>query len=459
MQPIVALVGRPNVGKSTLFNRLIQRRVAIIEDLPGVTRDRVYADTEWTGRSFTVVDTGGLRLEETGELETQVTRQARVAIAEADVIVLVVDVRTEPTTADQQAADLLRRTRKPVIVCANKSDNPAQAQTAVDYYRLGLGEVVPVSAIHGLGTGDLLDAVVASLPPAEPEEDGEQGLIKVAVVGRPNVGKSTLVNALLGEERMVVSGIAGTTTDAVDVLAERDGLRLLLIDTAGLRRKARVDTPLERHSVLRALRAIGRADVVLLVMDAVEGLTDQELKIAGYSKEQGKACIVVVNKWDLVEKTNNTMRDYTAAIRRLLKFMDYIEVAFVSAKSGARLTRLLPVVKLAWENHGRRVGTGPLNACIHEAVALTPPPADRRRRLKVFYATQLHVRPPGMVLVVNDKELAHFSYMRYLENRIRETFDFRGTPIRLHLRERSGRGDRPRRAVRRHLPRPSQQQT
>lgn len=443
------------MGKSTLFNRLVGQRLAIIEDEPGITRDRIYADCSWNDRLFTLVDTGGIQYGAEGHrgggrtggttdapaaIEAAVTRQAELAIQEADVIVFVTDVRVGVQPDDEEVANLLRRVHKPVILCVNKVENLNHEQMATEFYSLGLGDYVTVSAIHGMGTGDLLDQIVRLLPPPDAgEEEEDPDLIKVAVAGRPNVGKSTLVNALLGEERVIVSDVAGTTRDAIDVLVERDGRRMLLIDTAGMRRKAKVDEPVERYSVLRALRAIDRSDVVLLVLDGSEEITDQDQKIAQYTKEQGKACIAVVNKWDLVEKNDKTMKEFTEKVKYQLRFMDYVEVAFLSAKTGARLQKLTPLIEMVWANHGRRVSTADLNATIREAVLLTPPPTDKGERLKIYYATQPHVRPPGIVLFVNNRELMHFSYQRYLENRIRATFDFRGTPIRWFLRQRESK--------------------
>ncbi|BDG60410.1 ribosome biogenesis GTPase Der [Caldinitratiruptor microaerophilus] len=441
MKPIVAIVGRPNVGKSTLFNRLIGERRAIIEDQPGITRDRIYGDAQWAGRRFTVVDTGGLQSGPEGELEEAVVRQAELAIREADVVVFLVDVRQGVQPDDHEVAQRLRRARKPVILAVNKVENLKHEDAAGEFYELGLGDLVTISALHGTGTGDLLDRVVRLLPPPGAGEEAEEdpSLIKVAVVGRPNVGKSTLVNALAGEERVIVSEVAGTTRDPIDVLVERDGDRFLFIDTAGMRRRSKVEAPVERYSVLRSLRAIDRSDVVLLLVDAREGVTDQDQKIADYTREQGKGAIVVVNKWDLVEKTDRTMQEYTDSVRYQLRFMDYVEVAFLSALTRARLPKLLPQIRMVWENHGRRVPTGPLNECIREAVLLTPPPSEKGRQLKIYYATQPRTRPPGIVLFLNDRELMHFSYARYLENRVRAAFDFRGTPIRWYYRERESR--------------------
>lgn len=438
MKPIVAIVGRPNVGKSTLFNRLTQSRQAIVEDQPGVTRDRLYADTEWNGRVLTLVDTGGIQLDKEGDtIEAHVTRQAELAIREADAIIFVVDVTDGVTAPDLDVAELLRRVQKPVIVAVNKVENLKREDLALEFWALGLEPLITVSAEHGLGTGDLLDAVVAALPDlpdAAPEEDGP---IRVAVIGRPNVGKSSLVNAVLGEERVIVSDVPGTTRDAIDVLVERGEDRFLLIDTAGMRRRAKVDQPVERYSVMRALRAVERAQVVLMVIDAQDGVTEQDQRIAGYAHESGKACIVVVNKWDLIEKADRTMAKMTEEVRERLAFMDYVMVHFVSAKTRARVHRLLPLIKEAAENHARRIPTRELNDLIREAVALNPPPSDKGRRLKVLFATQPHVSPPGFVFFVNDSELVHFSYRRYLENQLRETYRFEGTPINLYFRTRA----------------------
>lgn len=440
MKPIVAIVGRPNVGKSTLFNRLIGQRLAIIEDEPGITRDRLYADCIWNGRTFTLVDTGGIQTAAEGQIDEAVTRQAQAAIQEADVVVFVCDVRQGATNEDVNVARILRRTHKPLILCVNKVENLHHEQDASEFYSLGMGDYVTVSAVHGMGTGDLLDQVTRLLPGApEEDEEADPDLIRVAVVGRPNVGKSTLINTLVGEDRVIVSDIAGTTRDAIDVMLEADGDRYLLIDTAGMRRKARVDEGVERYSVMRSLRAVERADVVLLLIDAAEPIADQDQKIATYIKEQGKACVVVANKWDLVAKTDKTMKEFTEKIRYEFRFMEWCAVAFVSAKTGSRLPKLLPVIKQAWTNHGRRIGTGALNEVIREAVLLTPPPSDKGKRLKVYFATQAHTRPPGMVLFVNDRDLLHFSYRRYLENRLRETFDFSGTPLRWFIRQRESK--------------------
>jgi len=437
MKSIVAIVGRPNVGKSTLFNRLTQSRQAIVEDFPGVTRDRLYAECDWNGQYFNLVDTGGIVLDKDGDtMEAHVTRQAEVAIKEADVIIFVVDVTQGVIGADQEVAEKLRRVNKPVLLAVNKVENLKREDEAHEFWALGLENLFTVSAEHGMGTGDLLDAVVERLrEPEEHEED--ESLIRVAVIGRPNVGKSSLVNAILGEERVIVSNVAGTTRDAIDVLVEKGEDRFLLVDTAGMRRRGKVEEGVERYSVMRALRAVDRANVVLMVVDAEDGVTDQDQKIVGYANENGKACIVVVNKWDLVEKDDRTMDKFKEKVKIRLAFMDYALIAFTSAKTRARVPKLLPMIKQAAENHSRRISTGEVNNLVREAYSLNPPPADKGRRLKVFFATQAATAPPTFIFFVNDKELLHFSYRRYLENRLRETYNFEGTPVRLFFRQKA----------------------
>jgi GTPase len=435
MKPIVAIVGRPNVGKSTLFNRLTQSRQAIVEDFPGVTRDRLYADSDWNGRNFTLVDTGGIVLDKEGDtIEAHVTRQAELAIKEADVIIFVCDVTQGVIGADQEVAEKLRRVHKPVLLAVNKVENLKREEEAAEFWSLGLENMITVSAEHGMGTGDLLDALVNNLPNPKQEEDLDEGLVKVAVIGRPNVGKSSLVNSILGEERVIVSNVAGTTRDAIDVLVEQGGDRFLLIDTAGMRRRGKVELGVEKYSVMRALRAVERADVVLMVIDAEDGVTDQDQKIAGYGNEQGKAVIVVVNKWDLVEKDDRTMDKFKDQVKVRLAFMDYALVAFLSAKTKARVSKLLPLIKQAAAAHVRRITTGEVNDVVREAYSLNPPPSDKGRRLKIYFVTQPTTAPPTFVFFINDKELVHFSYKRYLENRLRETYDFEGTPIRIFFR-------------------------
>jgi GTPase len=438
MKPIVAIVGRPNVGKSTLFNRLTQTREAIVEDFPGVTRDRLYGECDWNGHNFLVVDTGGIVYNKSGDtLDAHVTRQAEVAIREADVIIFVTDVTQGVTAADQEVAEKLRRVKKGrVILAVNKVENLKREEEALEFWSLGLETLMSVSAEHGMGTGDLLDEVVAALPNLGEPADEDPTLIKVAVIGRPNVGKSSLVNAVLGEERVIVSDVAGTTRDAIDVLVEKGDDRFLFIDTAGMRKRGKVEFGVEKFSVMRSLRAVERADVVLMVIDAEDSVTDQDQKIVGYANEHGRACIVVVNKWDLIEKDEKTMDEYKGKVKVRLAFMDYQLTTFLSAKTRQRVHKLLPLIKQVAENHGRRISTGELNNLVREAYAINPPASDKGRRAKIFFATQAHAKPPGFVFFVNDRELLHFSYKRYLENKLRETYDFEGTPIRLYFRNR-----------------------
>lgn len=437
MKPIVAVVGRPNVGKSTLFNRLIGRPLAIVEDSPGTTRDRLYADSEWNGRAFTVVDTGGLVFDESGEVEWKVREQAQIAIAEADVIVFMVDASTGLTAADWEAADLLRRTKKPLILAANKADNEERRQAALEFYQLGLGDPIPISALHGTGTGDLLDAITASFAPEVAEEVDEA--IRVAIVGRPNVGKSSLLNALLGEERAIVSEIPGTTRDAIDTRLDWGGQPIVLIDTAGIRRRGRIEPGVEKYSVLRAMRAIQRADVAVLVLDGVDGPTAQDAHIAGYILEEMKSVVVAVNKWDLVPKDSHTMHQYTQVVRTALRFMDYVPVLFISAKTGQRVGQVLDTALRVRDERLVRLSTAELNDIVRSAVARQAPPTKAGKALKFYYATQPSVDPPTFVFFVNDKELVHFSYVRYLENQIRERYPFTGTPLRMLFRGREPR--------------------
>lgn len=437
MKPIVAVVGRPNVGKSTLFNRLIGQPLAIVEDSPGTTRDRLYADSEWNGRTFTVVDTGGLVFDESGEVEWKVREQAQIAIAEADVIVFMVDASTGLIAADREAADLLRRADKPIILAANKADNEERRQAAVEFYELGLGDPIPVSALHGTGTGDLLDAITASFAPEVMEEPDEA--MRVAIVGRPNVGKSSLLNALLGEERAIVSEIPGTTRDAIDTRLEWGGQPIVLIDTAGIRRRGRIEPGVEKYSVLRAMRAIQRADVAVLVLDGVDGPTAQDAHVAGYILEEMKSVVVAVNKWDLVPKDSHTMHQYTQVVRAALRFMDYVPVLFISAKTGQRVGQVLDTALRVRDERLVRLSTAELNDIVRKAVARQSPPTKAGKALKFYYATQPSVDPPTFVFFVNDKELVHFSYVRYLENQIRERYPFTGTPLRLLFRGREPR--------------------
>ncbi len=455
-KPIVALVGRPNVGKSTLFNRIVGRRVAIVEDLPGTTRDRLYADADWRGVDFVVVDTGGLEVTggrgqrvkdsrppataqtvgvESGLFLDQMRGQAQIAIAEAEVVVFLVDADTGLTASDQEVADILRRAEKPVIVAANKADNDRRRADAVEFYALGLGDPIAVSALHGHGTGDLMDAIVEALPLTEEEEE-EDERVRVAIVGRPNVGKSSLLNRLLGQERVIVSEVPGTTRDAIDMEIEFDGERIVLIDTAGIRRRGKIAPGVEKYSVLRALKAINRADVCLLLVDAQDGVTAQDQHIAGYILDEVKSVVVVVNKWDAIEKDNYTMAHYTQEIRAALRFMDYVPVLFISAKTGQRVQQTLQVALQVRAERTRRISTADLNRLLQEATARHPPKSKAGQRLKFYYVTQPEVDPPTFVFFVNDRKLVHFTYERYLENRIREIYGFLGTPLRLVFRSR-----------------------
>ena len=436
-KPIVAIVGRPNVGKSTLFNRLVGKRLAITHEVPGTTRDRLYAEAEWGGVSFILVDTGGLDLVSSDDLMAQVRAQAQAAIAEADVILFLVDVKDGLTAGDEEVAQVLRRTAKPVLLVVNKADNRALREAAVEFYALGLGELYPISALHGTGTGDLLDQVVGAFPV---EAEGEElEAVKIAIVGRPNVGKSSLLNKILGQERAIVHETPGTTRDAIDTQMEWEGKPLVLIDTAGIRRKGRIQRGVEKYSVLRALRAINRADVVLLLIDAVEGATAQDAHIAGYILEEAKSVVVVVNKWDLVEKDTYTMQIYLEHVYTVLRFLDYVPVLFVSALTGQRVDQVLPTALRVQEARLIRIPTAELNRILQEAVARHAPPSKAGKRLKFYYATQAAVDPPTFVFFVNDPRLVHFSYQRYLENRLREHYGFLGTPLRLSFRKR-GKG-------------------
>ena len=434
-KPIVAIVGRPNVGKSTLFNRIAEKRVSIVDDTPGVTRDRIYADAEWTGHEFALVDTGGIDFNETDELLPAMRNQAKLAMEEADVILFVVDGKVGITDVDQIIVSMLRTTKKPVVLAVNKVDNLKGVTDSYEFYGLGLGEPFAVSAVNALNLGDLLDAIVEALPEEVPIED-EPDTIRVAVVGRPNVGKSSLVNALLGQERVVVSNIPGTTRDAVDTYFKQDGVTFIFVDTAGMRRRGRIDAALERYSVNRSLRAIDRAEVVLMLIDAVDGVTEQDKKIAGYVHESGRASVLVVNKWDLLPKDGKTSLRYTETLRQELGFMQYAPVVFLSALTKQRVTRIPEVVKFVAEQHAMRVSTSLLNQVVRDAVGINPPPSDRGRKLKIFYATQASVRPPTIVIFVNDQELMHFSYLRFLENKLREAFGFEGTPLKMVVRPR-----------------------
>ncbi len=435
-KPLIAIVGRPNVGKSLLFNKLAGARISIVEDVPGVTRDRLYADAEWRGRTFTMVDTGGIEPNTDNELLLFMREQARIAIDTADVIVLVTDIRTGVTAADMDVANMLLKSRKNVVLAVNKVDSvgPVDADF-YEFYNLGLGEPIAVSAVHGHGTGDLLDACFQYFPPEE-EEPEEEDLVKVAIIGRPNVGKSSLLNQILGEERVIVSDVAGTTRDAVDSFFENGQGKYLFIDTAGLRRKSRVDDRIEKFSAMRSRNAVERADVCLILLDAREGVTEQDTKVAGLAHDSGKACILVVNKWDLVDKDTKTMDKQRQDIRRDLSFMPYAPIVFISALTGQRVPRLFELINYVNEQSAMRISTGMLNSVLGDATARVQPPTDKGRRLKLYYMTQTGVRPPTFLIFCNDRELFHFSYQRYIENQLRGTFGLEGTPLRLIVRQR-----------------------
>jgi GTP-binding protein len=424
------------VGKSTLFNKIAGRRLAIVEDTPGVTRDRLYAETEWLRHKFTIIDTGGLDPESEDILVKHVMTQAELAMDVADVILFVTDGKSGPLEADTDVANILRKTKKPVIVCANKIDNMVSGlPAAYEFYKLGLGEPIPVSAAQGLGIGDLLDEIVKYFPDPEDEEE-EDDTIRVAVVGKPNVGKSSLINKILGEERLIVNDAPGTTRDAVDSVFEKDGQSYVFIDTAGLRKKGRVKENVERYSAVRSVSAVSRSNVCVLMIDAREGISEQDSKIAGMAHEKGKASVIVVNKWDAVEKDGKTINKYMRDIDGELSFMSYAPKLFISAKTGLRINKLFELVVMAYQNHNTRISTGVLNEVLMEATAVTQPPSDKGRQLKIFYATQVSVKPPTFVLFVNDSRLMHFSYQRYIENQFREAFGFAGTPIRFIIRNR-----------------------
>ncbi len=435
-KPVVAIVGRPNVGKSTLFNKLIGQRLSIVDDTPGVTRDRIYGDCEWCGRKFSIVDTGGIEPNTSDVILSQMRLQAELAIDAADVILLVTDIRTGVVATDSDVAAMLLKSGRPVILCVNKCDTVGNPPAEFyEFYNLGLGDPVPVSSVHGHGTGDLLDLVIRELP-AQEEEDDEGELIKVAIIGKPNVGKSSLVNKISGEERCIVSDIAGTTRDAIDTAIQNQYGQFMLIDTAGLRRKNKVDDSIEKYSVIRAQMAIERADVCVIMIDATVGFTDQDSKVAGLAHEAGKGCVIVVNKWDAIEKDDHTMIDYRNRLEKDFSFMSYAPMIFISAKTGQRLDRLFELIKHVANSNAIRITTGMLNDVLAQAVARVQPPTDKGRRLKIYYMTQASTKPPTFVCFVNSADLFHFSYQRYLENRIRETFGLEGTPIRFIVRER-----------------------
>lgn len=435
-KPIVAVVGRPNVGKSTLFNVLAGERISIVKDTPGITRDRIYADITWLDKSLTLIDTGGIEPDSRDIILSQMREQAEIAIMTADVILFLVDVKQGLVDADAKVADMLRRSQKPVLLVVNKVDSFDKYMADVyEFYNLGIGDPIPISAANRLGIGDMLDKVLEYIPEdAFTEEEDERP--KIAIVGKPNVGKSSIINKLVGENRVIVSDIAGTTRDAVDTEVTYNGKEYVLIDTAGVRRKNKIKEELEHFMIVRTVGAVERADVVVLVIDATEGVTDQDTKIAGIAHERGKGIIIAVNKWDAIEKDDKTTNKFTAEIRDMLAFMPYAEIMFISAKTGQRLPKLYETIDLVMENHALRVATGVLNEIMMEAVAMQQPPTDKGKRLKLFYITQVSVKPPTFVIFVNDKELMHFSYTRYIENRIRDAFGFRGTPLHFIIRER-----------------------
>ena len=434
-KPVVAVVGRPNVGKSTLFNALAGSRISIVEDTPGVTRDRIYAEVSWLDYQFTLIDTGGIEPETNDLMLKHMREQAEMAIEMADVVLFLTDGKTGLVDADYQVADMLRKSRKKVVLVVNKIDNyEKQMMDVYEFYNLGIGDPFPISSIGKIGVGEMLDEIVHLFPENLEEEEDERP--RVAIVGKPNVGKSSIINKLLGENRVIVSDIAGTTRDAVDTAVTWEGREYVFIDTAGLRRKSKIKEEIERYSILRTVSAVERADVVMLVIDATEGITEQDAKIAGIAHDRGRGMIIVVNKWDAIEKDNNSVKKYTNEIRKVLSFLPYAEIVFVSAKTGQRLPKLFDTLEVVIQNHSLRIATGVLNDILAEAVAMQQPPSDKGRRLKIYYMTQVSVKPPTFVIFVNSKKLMHFSYTRYLENKIREAFGFSGTPLKFFVRER-----------------------
>lgn len=433
-KPVVAIVGRPNVGKSTIFNRLVGERVAIVEDTPGVTRDRIYREAEWLTTEFNVIDTGGIEMSDEPMLQ-KVRHQAEIAIDEADVIIFVVDGTDGITPADEEIAKILYKSNKPVVLAVNKIDHPERRELVYEFYALGFGTPFPISGVHGIGFGDLLDEIVKHFPERK-EDDQDDDTIYFSVIGRPNVGKSSLVNAILNEERVIVSDQAGTTRDAVDTHFQKDDQDFVIIDTAGIRKKGKVYEATEKYSVLRALRAIERSDVVLVVLDAETGIREQDKTIAGYAHDAGRGIIIVVNKWDTVDPEEMPMHEFEKVIRQQFQFIDYAPIVFLSAKTKKRLQRLIPVIKMVSENHAKRIATNVLNDVIMDALATHPAPTVKGKKLKLYYMTQVSVKPPTFVVFVNDPELMHFSFERFLENRIRETFGFTGTPIKIYARQR-----------------------
>lgn len=437
MKPTVAIVGRPNVGKSTLFNKIAGKRISIVEDTPGITRDRIFAEAQWLGREFTLIDTGGIEMRSDDEILSQMRYQSSLAVDMADVILFMVNVKDGLTAADADVGAMLQKSGKPVIVVCNKVDNPGNPPLeAYEFYNLGMGDISMVSSVHGLGVGDLLDLVISYFP-EEGEEEEDENIIKVAVAGKPNAGKSSLVNKILGEERVIVSNIPGTTRDAIDSEITVDGQKYIFIDTAGMRKRGKINENVERYSVIRALNAVERADVCIMMIDALEGITEQDTKIAGYIHEQGKASILAVNKWDIVEKETNTMAEFKRRLKEGFNFMMYAPPIFISAKTGLRVNKLFELINEVKAQNERRISTGLLNDVINDAVALVQPPSDKGKRLKIYYATQVSIKPPTFVIFVNNAKLAHYSYIRYLENKIRETFGFEGTPIKFIVREKN----------------------
>ena len=439
-KPIVAIIGRPNVGKSTLFNALAGQQISIVKDTPGVTRDRIYADVNWLNTQFTMIDTGGIEPSTNDLILKSMREQAEIAIETADVIIFLTDVRQGVVDADFQVANMIRRSGKPVVLVVNKVDNFKTMMADVyEFYNLGLGDPMPISGNSKLGLGDMLDEVIKHFKPGTAEEE-EDKRPHVAIVGKPNVGKSSLINKLTGENRVIVSNIAGTTRDAIDTVIKHNGKEYVFIDTAGLRRKSKIKEDIERYSIIRTVSAVERANVVVLMIDAKEGVTEQDAKIAGIAHERGKGMIIAVNKWDAIEKDDKTMNKFTKDVREKLAFMPYAEMLFISAETGQRLPKLFDTIDAVIENHAMRIGTGVLNEILSEAVAMKQPPSDKGRRLRLYYITQVSVKPPTFVIFINDKELTHFSYTRYIENQIRETFGFRGTPLHFIYRERKDKG-------------------
>lgn len=439
-KPLIAIVGRPNVGKSMLFNRIVGKRLSIVDDMPGITRDRVYADAEWCGRLFKLIDTGGIEPRIQSDMQKSVRMQAEIAIEHADVIIFVTDIKTGVTAAEADIMPMLLRSGKPIILCVNKVDSIGPPPSELyEFYNLGLGDPMPVSALHGHGTGDLLDKCIEYLPEKEVKED--ESVIRVAIIGKPNVGKSSLLNAVLGQERVIVSDVPGTTRDSVDAYFENEYGKFCLIDTAGIRRKSKIEETVEKYSALRSMMAIERADVCVIMIDANLGVTEQDARIAGYSHENGKAAVIAANKWDTVEKETDTMHKARLEIQSALSYMSYAETVFISATKGIRLPKLFEEIISAYEQAGKRITTGLLNEVLNDAITRVQPPTDKGKRLRVYYATQVSVRPPTFMLFCNNKELFHFSYRRYIENRFREVFGFMGTPLRLIVREKTDEGN------------------